>query len=198
MSLYVGPGSGMELLGRQALIALTASLNTEIANVSSHWVALDQELATLRSRTYASIPLQTFASDHFHLGHRPSLIEAPPGNYPSVSTMAYRGAPGTDQPDQFDSFSLSLYVETFINGTETEGEEIVNSRIQRTTESIQNVIARDPNFRNSFFAIQRPPIVMIGELFVRKEEKGRGARLLWQGSRVEYVVDAYVNPRGTW
>lgn len=198
MSLYVGPGNGLELISRQAVITLTASLNDEINSVSAHWAPLDIELATLRGLTYASCPMQEVANNHIHQGHRPSLINAPLTEFPNVSCMAYKAMPDAEQLDTIDKFSNSLYIECFVHGTEEEGEETVNKRIQRLTESIVNVIARDNRLGGNFLNIQRPPIISIGDLFVRKEEKGRGPRFLWQGSRLEYMVDVYTEPRNVW
>lgn len=198
MSFYIGPGNGLELLGRQAVISLSASINSELISVSNHWYTLDTELATLRGRTYASVSLESISNDHIHLGHRPSLIQAPIDNYPNISCMAYRAVPDAEQLDHIDKFSANLYIETMVKGTIEEGEELVNSRIERTTESVVNVIARDSDFGGNFFSLQRPPIVSIGDLFVRREEKGHGPRFLWQGSRLEYAVDIFVNPIRTW
>jgi len=195
---FYGPGPGLELIGRQALTALFSSVNTEIVNVSDHWLTLDQELASLRSATYASCILEPIANENFHLCHRPSLLEAPITSYPNISCMAYDAAPDAEQPDQLDKYSNRLYVEVMVKGTEEDGEEVVNKRIQRTTDAVVNVLGRFTGFDGAFPNLQRPARILITDLFVRREEKSRGPRFLWQNSRIEYAVDSYINPQSIW
>lgn len=198
MSLYIGPGTGLELLERNAFTNLFASINTELISVSNHWLTLDQSLAALRGETFASCILETFPNQNFHLGHRPSLLTAPVSDYPNISCMGYDSSPDAEQFDQYDKSVLRLYLEIMVKGTEEDGEETVNRRIKRTTEAAINVLGRDRSFGREFPEMQKPARVTIGDLFVRREEKSRGDIFLWQGSRVEYSIDVFVNPQRIW
>lgn len=193
-------GVGLERIQREAFLVLFNSLNDELQILESAWATLDEQLATATGKTNIPITLERIEDINFYLGHRPSLIEAPISRYPNVSVMAYHGAP--EPPNQNDHFSIyraRLFVEIMVkseryevneNDTEPlfEAERIVNARIQRTTDAVNNVLQSNKTLNGITTDTTLTRDVFISDVFVRDEHTSYGNPWLWQGSRLEYEV----------
>lgn len=198
MSGLFGASVGLETIQRAALLQLKNGLNDAIQAIEAEWTPLDQAYATAMGQTYVATTLETVPEGSFMEGHRPSLMEAPIEKYPNVSCMAYTAMPSTDQIDQADMFNDQLYIELMVksqvfssDADEVSAETIVNRRIQRMTDAVRRVISADLTLGGQSLALQDPPTINITDAFIRRFEKSRGDRWLWQGSRIEYTVTKY-------
>ncbi len=194
-------GTGLERLQREAFLVLYNNLNDEIALLESAWATLDQDLATQMGLDYTEVTLESIDDINFHLGHRPSLIQAPITRYPNISVMAWQaGGASPDTNDHLTIFRDRLFVEVMVKSprytvptgddvTEViEAERIVNSRIQRTTDAVNNVILANKTLNDTVVGISTTPSIVISDVFVRDEKTSYGPAWLWQGSRLEYDV----------
>jgi len=177
-----------ELIGRAALMQLLASVNSEIAIHASAWAARDMELDSVRGIAYSPVHLEEIATEHMYLGHIPTLIDAPVEMYPNFSVLAYRVSEvengGWDQKGHLHRVELA--VEVMVKSLESE--EVVNKRIQRTSDCVNQVILNDPTLRGLVSSTEFVS-VDVSDVFIRREEKSRGPRWFWQGARLEYTID---------
>lgn len=192
--------TGLERIAREATLVLLDELNDELTVVQDAWAPLDVELATKMSVTPVAVELQHFEPSHFHLGNRQSIVEAPVGDFPMISIMAYNATPGEpgEQFDQADNYADNLYVEIFCNAEDVldgdnnvimTAEDLVNRRIQRSAEAVTAVLRRNLSLNGLVLPANKLPSVNISDVFARKEKQGRGRVWWWQGCRIEYVID---------
>lgn len=194
-TLLVTQGFGLERIAREAFILLYQNLNDQLLIEQSAWTTLDTELASVRSLAYQPIDLEPIEPENFHLGHKPSLLEAPVDKYPAVAVSCYRVRKGQEDLDQLDIYRNNMFIETFCRATEDEeneeleAEELVNRRILRTTEAINHVILSYRTLNGLVQEIPDPPEANISDCFIRKERAGTGKQWFWQGARIEYEIE---------
>jgi hypothetical protein len=184
------PIFGLEPIQRAAFYQLFQGLNGALAQMALFMDHSDQEIATLTGRDYLPTVLEP---ENFYEGHRPSLINAPIGNYPNCSVMANQATPAAlDLVDQADAYRCNLFVEVMAKTTNGEesgySEDSVNRRVQRMAEAVNLTLMADQSLGGVVTAFDGPPIVIVGDVFVRKEKTSYGAEWLWQGARLEYAV----------
>jgi hypothetical protein len=201
MTQLIDKGLGLERIQREAFLVLFKKLNEELALLGSAWSTLDQQLAIETGRDFAPIALEAVEDFNFHMGHRPSLIEAPIGRYPNVSVMAYQSrVDAAPQVDQMIQMSDRLFIECMVKSPhyettedeasdgQIEAERVVNARIQRMTDAVNNVIQSNRTLNGTTQEIMQVPNVLISDVFPRAERTSYGPMWLWQGSRLEYEV----------
>jgi hypothetical protein len=201
MGQLIDKGLGLERIQREAFLVLFNNLNQELQILESAWTTLDNQLAVETGRDFDPIALESVEDFNFHMGHRPSLIEAPIQRYPNVSVMAYQVRPVSANPiDQMamnlDRLFIEIMVKSpqFATSTEEatagqiEAERIVNARVQRTTDAVNNVIQSNRTLNGTVQEIIGTPSVIISDVFPRAEKTSYGQPWLWQGSRLEYEV----------
>jgi hypothetical protein len=202
MPQLIDKGLGLERIQREAFLVLFQKLNEELSLLESAWATLDQQLAAETGRNFGTITLEAVEDFNFHMGHRPSLIEAPIGRYPNVSVMAYQSrADGVAGIDQMVQLSDRLFIECMVKSPhyetteaqaeindQVEAERIVNARIQRMTDAVNNVIQSNRTLNKTVQEITAVPNVLISDVFPRAERTSYGPMWLWQGSRLEYEV----------
>jgi hypothetical protein len=71
---------------------------------------------------------------------------------------------------------------------EIEAERVVNARIQRMTDAVNNVFQSNRTLNSTVAEISQTPSVLISDVFTRREHTSYGQPWLWQGSRLEYEV----------
>lgn len=189
---------GLEKIQRQALLVLAQNLNAKIASLSSTWTTETNDFYTALSRTNPGITIESIPLENFIPGSIPSLINAPVENYPNVTCIAYSSRPKRSNDDTGENYTVQLSVEVMVKSDNFDedfshfGEEQVNSRIQKTLEAIHSVFLDDPTLGNTVIGLG-PPSPDVGDVFVRRAEKSMGKRWFWQGGKLEFVVDKYVN-----
>lgn len=187
MTLAIDQGTGLEEIGRAAFVILHAELNAQIAAQAARWEARDQEMATLLDRTYVPADVQPILAPDWHLGVRETLVEADPNRFPNLSVMAYTSAPAaiSETADQYDMFSIQLFVEAMVNGLD---EDVVNRRCQRTADAIVRTIREHRTLDGVVLEVGTAPTITLSDLFARRAETGGGARFWWQGCRIEWTI----------
>lgn len=188
-SFYVG-GSYREKFGVGIYSALYSNLNSEISSINDAMASSDMALAALRGTTYASVVIESVASDCFHLGHKPSLLAASKAKLPNVSVMVYQSSPDGNDGDTYDTFDVQGYVELFVKG-ELNEEELINNRCQRTTDAVINIIARYSDCDGQFFSVQQPPLAVIGNVMKKSASSSSSTDYLVQPSRIEFNITGY-------
>lgn len=198
MTQVNNPTTGMERIGREALIILIETLNDELPAQDAYWADLDAELAELRELTdFEPITLELIDPQDFHLGHRPSLIKAPVERIPNVSVYADTSAEADiNDMDQVAQTEVSLVVEIMVKSQTSEEE--VNARAQRTTDAVNICLMSNRTLRGAVTDISDSPDVALSDVMVRSERTAYGDDWFWQMSRMEYVVQkAAVHPHGS-
>lgn len=202
MTVDFSPSTGLEEIGSEALVALFSDLNAELTVQELAGQTRDATYGSERNLPYVALTLERVETTNFHLGHRPSLIEAPIDEYPNVSVMAYQSQPAADQGDQIESWDISLFVEIMVKSPGTDSrnrdelhhtEEIVNKRIQRTTNAVVNVLQRNKTLGGTVLEVKTPPAVTVTDAFLRREQSGHGPVWLWQGARLEFQVEKHAD-----
>jgi hypothetical protein len=201
MATLIDKGLGLERIQREAFLVLFNNLNEEIGLLETAWMTLDNELSVETGRDFDAITLERVEDFNFHIGHRPSLIEAPIQRYPNVSVMAYQVRPeGVNQIDQMSQSLDRLFIEIMVKSPQyetsteeatagqVEAERIVNARIQRMTDAVNNVIQSNRTLNGTVQEIIGIPSVIISDVFPRAANTSYGQPWLWQGSRLEYEV----------
>ena len=94
---------GAEDLQYLVFRSLFQNLNEYIDEEETRGQTLDDYFNQLTGRSLKKIKLERVHPNNFHLGHRPSLIEAPVDEWPAVAVMTFSSAgdryEGTDRAD---------------------------------------------------------------------------------------------------
>lgn len=200
----------LERLTRAALLLLFENLNTEIDAQNTAWAGGgeldDPAFWVALNRTNPVIQAEHIADENFYPGHVPSLIDAPVEKYPNISVMAYQADPLAAQDDWADQFSVKVAVEIMVKAISTTDDrsdpdadaaaaEAVNMRCHRTLAAVKAVMQAPEgrNFRGLVPKVGNTPAMLVTNVFVRHEEKGRGLRWFWQGARLDFTVQQWVN-----
>lgn len=177
---------------------LVENLNDAIDVENARQAArIDGPFETLTGRGLGTITAEHVDLANFHMGHRPSMIDAPSINYPSVTVMAYTTSPAPTNVgmDHQRDHSIVLAVECLVKSDpvpldddSSDGEEVVERRVKRTGEAIAYVVAMNRDLDGYVFAPTQEPVVSWGEVFARDEViDGTDERFFWQGVRLQYT-----------
>jgi hypothetical protein len=192
---------------RQFLVTLRQELNAEMAELDAASEAVDaayySEITAIGSPELP-IRCEPVPDEQFYSGHRPSLIEAPIAYYPNCSVFAYTATPQNTTDDSITWYNLALSVEIMVKteGDDTatgagdlftpinlQAQEIVNIRCNRMTQAVHNVMLRNGTLDGMVFdSFADLPNVIVGTIFTRREEKGRGPIWFWQGASLRYQI----------
>lgn len=194
MSLLTDETTGLEQLQRAALQILHTNLNSQLITTEAIWDPRDVAYAVSMNQVYKQITLEPIPDANFYSGHKPSLIERGPDFFPSVTVLAYATNPGGDtQIDQAYGLSNRLAIETLVKAgyypdddISGVGEDIVNARIQRTTDSIIAVMSHNRTLGGLVNSISDTPGVQISEVFAVSDD--RTGRWYWQASRIDLTI----------
>ncbi len=197
MTLDLSLSFGTERLEQETIMVLHRSVNIEIIAQMSHWSALDQAFATEMEIRFDPVYVEPIQDENFYTGHRPSLIDADYDRYPNVAAIANRSTPrgGDGGYDQGEAFDMLLAIEIMCRSEpaasldDGKREREVNSRTQRTADSVLACLTRNKTLNGTIFALGGTPSIRFSETFAGREAKGSGKRFLWKGSRIE--VSAY-------
>lgn len=183
----------LEQIGRQAITVLYASINGEIDSQASFWTTRDAAFWPSIGQTDPSVQVEHIPTENFYVGHVPSLINAPVAKYPNCAAYGLSATPTPSTDDEGEIYDIKLAVEVMCKSHKDEQE--VNSRCQRTVEAAHSVLAADAPRRFGGYATApayQTPTVTIGDVFIRREERSRGDRWFWQGGRLEYRLERFI------
>lgn len=202
MSLLLDGRVGMEDLQVQVYSIAQEQINAYVAAEETYGQALDTKLATYDDymREVGPVTVERFDPRNIHNGHRPSMIEAPIDEYPSMSvmTMITMPNPVNSNADYGHSLSIRMAIEAIVKSgpyredrpdVDKIGEDIVGRRIKRTAEAIFKMMDENRAVGGLFLPPDLPPTITIGDIFVRQEDgpSGTGSRWYWQGVRIEWL-----------
>jgi hypothetical protein len=190
-----GASTNLERLSREVFLCLHASINAEIAVQASLWAPRDQQFSAAIGTTYSPLYLEPITTPNFHLGHTPSLIEAPIEKYPNISVMGETADKVEDDftYDQGGEWYVGVSVELMCKSVVDEDE--VYRRIARTADAANNVLMRNKTL-NGLVELVSMENQQISDSFIRKELKSRGTDWFWQGSRLEYIIQVNATYKG--
>ena len=142
--------------------------------------------------------MERIPPERMYLGHVPSLITADINLYPNISVMPFISRPGGDQSiDLYHGNVATVFIEILAKAgpypandeSPAVGEDLVNRRTQRITDAVVAVLNRNPTLNGLVARIPTPPSVEISDVFGKHQERDRGPRYWWQGSRIEHRVE---------
>lgn len=194
MSILTDETTGLETLQRAALQILHDNLNSELITTEAVWQQKDIDWAVSMNQIYKEVTLEPIADANFFSGHKPSLIGRGPDYFPSLTVLAYSSTTGPDAGmDQAWGLSERISIETLVKAgfypnedISGVGEDIVNGRIQRTTDAIIAVLAHNRTLNGLVQSIGDTPDVQISEVFAVTDE--RSGRWYWQASKIDLVI----------
>lgn len=194
MSLLLDETTGLETLQRAVLKVLHDNLNSELITTEALWQSRDIQWATDMNQVYKEVTLEPIEDANFYSGHKPSLISKGPDYFPAVTVLAYNSAQGGDTGfDQAWGLRELVAVETLVKAgfypdddISGVGEDIVNGRIQRTTDAIIAVVAHNRTLGGLVQSIGDTPTVQISEVFAVTDD--RKGRWYWQASKIDLVI----------
>lgn len=194
MSILTDETTGLETLQRATVQILHDNLNGQLITTEAMWQQKDIDFAASMNQVYKEVTLEPIADANFFSGHKPSLIERGPDYFPSVTVLAYSSGTGPDAgTDQAWGLSERISIETLVKAgfypdddISGIGEDIVNGRIQRTTDAIISVMAHNRTLGGLVSNIGDTPDVQISEVFAVTHE--RSGRWYWQASRIDLIV----------
>ena len=167
-------------------------INVSLEDVATHFETQDEEVWALQGNDpldFEPTTLETVESANFYLGHVQSLVrDAPIERFPNVSVFTTQAMPATnqDQLDQIDAYRDQIIVEVMVKSDKDEEE--VNRRALRTAEAVNITLQRDFTLGGKIWGFESAPMVIIGDVFIRKETTAYGPEWFWQGVRLEYAV----------
>src|ERR1043165_3150637 len=120
--LVATPQVQWERIGREALSIFIDNLNSEIATLESDYAQEDKEFSIKRESFHNQIRIERIDIKNFHLGHKPSLINAPIEYYPNICVNVDLAVPLPNSgEDHFDTYNLRLWVEIMCKATHQDG-----------------------------------------------------------------------------
>jgi hypothetical protein len=170
--------------------------------MNATWVAEDDALMSHLGRGDATWTVETIANENFYPGTIPSLINAPIEKYPNVCVVCYTADPKHSSDDTAENYTHVMAVEIMVkSGTFDSSENLsgglfqeqqVNSRIHKTLDAAHLTLLSNRHLNNTIPELPAPRVT-VGDLFIRREQKGQGERWYWQGGSLIYDLDKYVD-----
>lgn len=192
---------GLEELQLAFFERIQEALNDHIEQEEQRGIDLDARVATAYGVDPKVVSLEQFDRANIHYGHRPSMIEAPISEYPSMAIQASAARPNGPNAtaDYGSSYNLVVTVELIVksgpykNSDDREfweqGADLVGRRLHRTVEAVVMLINADRTLGGKLYPADTAPTVVLGEIFQREEdgESATGASWHWQGARIEFT-----------
>lgn len=192
----------LEAIQRESLVILFENLNDKIQEMETIWDAENEELMNSLNRGQPDFTVELIDDDNFYPGTIPSLITATIDRYPNVAVICYKGIPKNSGDDTGENYTDTLAVEIMVKSGPFDSENLpenlfheqqINSRVQKTIDATHLVLLENRDLNGTIIELPAPRVA-IGDIFVRREEKGRGgSKWIWQGGSLEYDMDKYVN-----
>jgi hypothetical protein len=201
------PLVGLEDLQRAAFWVFFEGMNNALQEISDYWAPRDLVYDQRVGTTLAPTVLEAIPTNNFHTGHKPSLVNGSPDNYPNLCVFAMQATPAAESNnyDQIDAWLDSLLVEVMVKGPD---EDVTNRRIQRTVEAAVMCIRRNPTLGGSTYGLANAPSIVISDLFAVSSSSQGGAyqyqpnpmgmvdggRYVWQGAQIQFRIQKDSSP----
>lgn len=197
-------GDAGEMVQRAAILQIKTNIDAQMEVQENLWEQRDREYAQLMERAYVKTPLAPIEADNFYTGQRPSLVEAPLERWPNVTARCEEAQAFGQQADQYDTFSMSLFVEVLCAvgpgpdpndpvNDDHDLEDQIDRQSHRLTAAVHCAIRLDPSLGGMIHPIQNPPTITPSLLWTRKgdEAPGSGDYYYFQGKQLKYTVTSY-------
>lgn len=197
-----GMGFECELAQRAAKAQIIKYLPELTAQLQGIWDNRDKEFEEFMGEAHKKILIPKVEKENIRAGIEcMSLIDAPLSRWPSILIYSRNGTPYQYQEDQFDTESFALNIEILCKsaGSVKEKEvhnkeglemmELLDSEIQRLTDSVYLCIQKDPTLSGSIGQIEKPPKIATSLPWARKEsETATGETYILQGKQLDFTV----------
>ena len=200
----IGLGFETEQVERAVVEQIFANIPQIASGVQALW---DQRDADYREMTGVAIPritIPTVPRSNYFTGEQPSLIDAEPSLWPSITAYIKTGeaAPANYQPDQYDVLYESLFIVVLCKGPRTVAEHDLHeakgyavrtelaSTIDRLVDAVHVCIKIAPALGGVLFGpIEKPPTFIKSASWSRKISKGEtGEYMILQGKQLKYMI----------
>jgi len=180
-------GFGLEIIETEAIKILAENINQELIEVEERWKERDLETNQALGILPITIELEHFKEGNYHMGHTPSLIEAPIDKYPNICSIASESAASESDYDQFNNYDISLAIEFIVKSLYNESE--VNRRAQRTLEAVHNVMMRNQTLNGLIEGFDNDPSGVLTGVFTRSDHpQGSNNEWYWRLGRIDYMI----------
>lgn len=207
-SLVSTPLVGLEDLQRATFYVFFEGMANSLNEIEAYWADRDVIYDERVGTTLAPTILEPIPNSNFHEGHKPSLINGSPEDYPNLAVFAMQASPAPEsiKYDQIDAWMDNLLVEVMVKG---QSEDETNRRIQRTVEAAVLCVRRNPTLGGATYGIATTPSIVISDLFaVRSTSQGgggyvgqpgdsgaaTGGRYVWQGAQIQFRIQKDSSP----
>lgn len=193
---------GAEDLQWEIFKNLFSNLNEAIASEEEYaQEAIDDQFAALTGRSAHRVKVPRIKPENFHMGNRPSIIEAPPSELPAVAVTCRNLSPSAAYDhDRSYTSAMRLTIECITHSgpyeVDGEGNAItrgvdpesdVERRCKRVSEAIHRIISLSSNVGFDFRHDGQSPSVLWGDIFIRDAIGTKDAgRYYWQGVQLQY------------
>jgi len=184
-------------IGRAALKILFDQLNDKLDEMEATWDAEDEDFLISVNRGLEDWSMEPVEEENFHEGASPPLINMPVTMFPSVYVFCHQGNPTNSSDDTGELYNFTLDIEMMAkSGSFTEDYNFslanqVAMRLNRLQEAISLVILENRTLGSLVTDINAPQMSK-GEIFVRREDKGKNPKFYWQGAVLRYNVYKWV------
>lgn len=196
-----GLGFECELIQRAAKAQIVKYLPDLTIQLQDVWDNRDKEFSEALNIAYERIIIPNVEKENILSGIEVmSLIEAPLERWPSILMYARNTVPYVVQEDQYNTSSISFYIEILCNeGPIKEKEihskeglkamQILDSKIQRLTDIVYLCIQKDTTLSGSVGQFEKPPKVTTSLPWSRKENStATGESYIFQGKQLDFQV----------
>lgn len=184
-------------IGRATLKILFDQLNDKIDEMEPTWDEEDEDFWLSINRGMPNWSMESVPETNFHEGADPGLINAPIHYYPSVYVFCHMGAPTNSSDDTGELYSFTLDIELMAKSgsfTEDFNLDLANQasmRLNRLQEAVSLVMLKNRTLGGIITDINAPAMTK-GEVFVRREDRGKNPKFYWQGGVLRYTVYKWV------
>jgi hypothetical protein len=184
-------------IGRAVLKILFDQLNNKIDAMEPIWDEEDEDFWLSVNRGMPDWSMEPVPETNFHEGAEPGLINAPLEYYPSVYVFCHNGTPTNSSDDTGELYAYTLDVEMMAkSGSFTEDFDLnlanqATMRLNRLQEAAALVMLENRTLNGIVTEINAPSFSK-GQVFVRREDRGKNPKFYWQGGILRYTVYKWV------
>jgi exopolysaccharide biosynthesis predicted pyruvyltransferase EpsI len=197
-----GVGFECELIQRAAKAQIITFLPDIQETLQEIWNNRDKEFCEKLGLSYKKLNIPTVPKENIYAGIEDiSLIEAPLERWPNILIYARNGSSYQFQEDQFDTTSINLCIdimcsegpikyEEIHNKEGLEAMELLDSKLQRLSDSVYMCIQKDKTLSGSVGQFEKPPKVVTSLPWPRKEPSNSTGEIayIFQGKQFEFAT----------
>lgn len=184
-------------IGRAALKILFDNLNNKLDEMEDDWNTEDEDFWVSINKGVPDWSMEPVEDSNFHEGANPGLINAPLDYYPSIYVFCHQGTPTNSSDDTGELYAFTLDVDmmaksgSFMEEYDDNLTNQVTMRLNRIQEAVNLVMLENRTLGGLVSDINAPSMSK-GNIFVRREERGKNPKFYWQGGSLRYTVYKWV------